>query len=157
MKNTSPNPFAAVLHLLTAMRARAAIFCTLGLLLLSFSATAFGGPAPTQADVEKALRGVWEKQAGTLQPKVTLMLNSVKFGAPAQATAEQSQVENIPAGATVTPALVDFTVRTFYDDGTQAVRRVREASVYQDSFGEWTVMTGTPRGQDQTTTEPAVR
>ncbi len=54
----------------------------------------------------------------------------------------------------VTPAIVDFTVRTYYDKETQAVRRVREARVYKDKFDEWAVMTGGVRGQDTTTTEP---
>ena len=64
------------------------------------------------------------------------------------------QVEGIPEGAIVTPAIVHFTVRTFYNSETQALRRAREARVYKDKFDEWAVMTGKVIGQDTTTAEP---
>ncbi len=48
-------------------------------------------------------------------------------------------------------------MRTYYNSETQALRRVREARVYKDKMDEWAVMTGSVRGQDTTTKEPAVK
>ncbi|MES2153089.1 MAG: hypothetical protein V4508_25195 [Pseudomonadota bacterium] len=123
-------------------------------LLLAAGMASGAVPAPTQEIVEKVMKNGWDKAATTLNPKSVLTLNSVKFGKPYQATAQQVQVEGVPAGATVTPAIVDFTVRNFYNGATQAVHRVREASVYKDKMDEWAVMTGSPKGQDTTTSEP---
>lgn len=95
----------------------------------------------------------WDKVG---PPKTELTLNSVAFGEPYQATAQEVQVEGVPQGM-VTPAIVDFTVRTYYGSETQALRRVREARVYFDKMGDWAVMTGRVKGEDVTTIEPAVR
>jgi hypothetical protein len=108
---------------------------------------------PTQADIEAVMKEGWDK-AGP--PKAVLTLNSVKFGKPYKATAQEVQVEGIPRGM-VTPAIVNFTVRTYYDSETQALKRVREARVYKDRFGDWAVMTGSPKGEDVTTVEPPVK
>ncbi len=111
--------------------------------------------APTKTIVEKVLKSKWDK-SGANYPnvKVTLTLNGVKFGKSYTATAQEVQVEGFPKGAIVTPAVVDFTVRTYDNKETQAVRRVREARVYKDKFDEWAVMTGSVRGEDTTTKEP---
>ena len=112
--------------------------------------------APTKEIVEKVLKSYWDKsEANYPNVKVTLTLNEVKFGKDYGATVQEVQVEGFPKGAIVTPAIVDFTVRTYYNKETQAVRRVREARVYRDKFDEWAVSTGSVRGEDTTTTEPA--
>lgn len=103
------------------------------------------------------MKASWDKTATSFEPKAVLTLNSVKFGKPYVATAQEVQVEGIPDGATVTPAIVDFTVRNFHSNTTRAVRRAREARVYKDKMDEWAVMTGSVKGQDTTTEEPAVK
>jgi hypothetical protein len=113
--------------------------------------------APTQADVEKVLKSVWDKPASSLNARSALTLNSVKFGRSAKATKQEVQVEGIPDNATVTPAIVDFTVRTYNTGETQALRRVREARVYKDKMNEWAVMTGSPKGEDVRTREPMAK
>lgn len=117
-----------------------------------------GSAAPTKEIVEKVLKGFWDK-SGANYPnlKVVLTLNEVKFGKAYAATVQEVQVEGFPKGAKVTPAVVDFTVRTYYNKEIQAVRRVREARVYKDKFDEWTVMTGSVKGEDTTTKEPVAK
>ena len=127
--------------------------CALSVALFAHPAHA-ATDAPTQETVAKALKNRWEKAKTTSSPKATLTLNSVKFGKPYKATAQEVQVEGVPLNAVVTPAVVDFTVRTYYSNETQAVQRVREARVYKDKMDEWTVMTGSAKGQDVTTKEP---
>ncbi len=106
-------------------------------------------------NVEKVLKSSWDK-SGANYPNVVvkLTLNEVKFGKAYVATVQEVQVEGFPKGGMVTPAIVDFTVRTYYNTETQAVRRVREARVYKNKFDEWAVMTGSVRGEDTTTKEP---
>ncbi len=123
-------------------------------LLLTNCARA-GGEAPTREIVEKAMSEYWTKAATTVSPRSELTLNSVKFGNAYKATAQEVQVEGFPEGGTVTPALIEFTVRNYHSNETQAVRRTREAKVYKDKFNEWKVQTGSVRGQDSTTKEPA--
>jgi hypothetical protein len=113
--------------------------------------------APTQDIVEKVMKRTWDKAASAASPKSTLTLNSVKFGKAYKATLQETQVEGIPQNSMVTPAVVDFTVRNFHSNQTQAVRRVREARVFRDKMNEWAVMTGSVKGQDVTTHEPAVK
>jgi hypothetical protein len=113
--------------------------------------------APTQADVAQVMKSNWDKSANSFTPKAVLTLNSVRFGKAAKATMQEYEVEGIPKGEMVTPAIVDFTVRTYYSSETKAVRRVREARVYKDKMDEWAVMTGSVKGQDTTTKEPAVK
>jgi len=122
----------------------------------SFAACAQQGVNATKEIVEEVLKRNWDKSA-TEYPnvKVTLTLNAAKFGKAYTATVQEVQVEGFPEGAMVTPAIVDFTVRTYYNSETQALRRVREARVYKDKFDEWAVMTGSVRGEDTTTKEPA--
>ena len=112
---------------------------------------------PTQQVVEQVMKGRWDKSKTATSPKSALTLNSVKFGKPYKATAQEVQVEGIPQNAMVTPAVVDFTVRNYHSNQTQAVRRVREARVYKDKMNEWAVMTGSVKGQDVTTQEAAVK
>ena len=112
---------------------------------------------PTKEIVGQVLGQFWAKPASVSSPKSTLEVHSVKFGKPSEATVQEVQVEGIPKGAIVTPAIVDFSVRTFYSNETQVLRRVREARVYKDKFGEWAVMTGSVRGQDQRSSEPVVK
>lgn len=114
------------------------------------------GTAPTKAIVEGVLKSSWDK-SGANYPnvKAVLTLNDVKFGKAYVATAQEVQVEGLPKGGMVTPAIVNFTVRTYYNTETQALRRVREARVYKNKFGEWAVMTGSVRGEDTTTKEAA--
>lgn len=110
---------------------------------------------PTQQIVEQTMKGYWDKTETSTNPKSTLTLNSVRFGKAYRATVQEVQVEGIPEDAMVTPAVVDFTVRTYYNSETQAVRRAREARVYKDKMDDWRVMTGSVHGQDSTTIEPA--
>lgn len=112
------------------------------------------GPQPAREDVERALRETWQKAGDNLSPRTTIDFNEIKFGDTYPAN-EQDVINGIPPGAAVTAAIVDFTVRTYYTDTTRAVRRNREAAVYQDKFGEWAVMTGQVRGEDTSTDEPA--
>ena len=112
---------------------------------------------PTAQIVEKNLKSRWDKSATSSNARAALTLNEVKFGKPYKATLQEVQVEGIPDKAMVTPAVVDFTVRTYHSNETQAVRRVREARVYKDKMDDWTVMTGSVKGQDSTTREPAVK
>ena len=129
--------------------------CILSIALLFPNCTRAGGEAPTQAIVEKVLKGSWDKAAGSTNPRSALTLNSVKFGNSYKATVQEVQVEGLPEGAMVTPAIVDFTVGNYYSNETQVVRRSREARVYKDKFDEWAVMTGSVKGQDTTSAEPA--
>jgi len=131
--------------------------CILSVLLLIAQRAMAAEDAPTQEIVEKVLKGTWDKVATSMVPKSVLKLNEVKFGKAYKVTAQEVQVEGFPEGAMITPAVVDFTVRTYYSNETQAVRRVREARVYKDKMGEWAVMTGAVKGQDTTTKEPAVK
>ena len=112
------------------------------------------GAQPAREDVEHAMRASWEKSGDNFSPRATVEFNEIKFGSTHPAN-EQNVIDGIPPEGAVTAALVDFTVRTYYNDKTLAVRRKREASVYLDKFGEWAVMTGQVRGEDSSTDEPA--
>jgi len=114
-----------------------------------------GGDAPTKEIVEQVLKSGWDKAASSLNAKAVLTLNSIKMGPATKATVQQVQVDGLPEGAMVTPAVVDFTVRTYYTGETQALRRVREAIIYKDKMGEWAVVTGAVKGEDVRTKEPA--
>src|SRR5687767_8951070 len=87
------------------------------------SQTQTGRAAPTKEIVEKDLKSGWDK-SGANYPnvKVVLTVNEVKFGKAYVATVQEVQVEGFPKGGMVTPAIVDFTVRTYYNSETQAVR-----------------------------------
>lgn len=111
--------------------------------------------APSHAIVEKVLKTGWDRAASSINPRAALTLNSVRFGPAYKATAQEVQVEGFPAKGTVTPAIVDFTLRTYYDSGTSAMHMVRDARVYKDKMGDWAVMTGSPKGEDTKTQEPA--
>jgi hypothetical protein len=120
------------------------------------------GPAlaqsATQSDVEKTLKSQWapvNTVTGAQRKSVTV--HSVKLGKPVKATLSDVGIDGVPKGATVTPVLVDFTVREYYSNTTQAVRRVREGKMYKDSFGDWRFLSGSARGADVSTTEPAVK
>jgi len=129
--------------------------CALSVSFLAHPAHA--ADTPTQEIVETVLKSRWDKSATPTNAKSALALNGVKFGKAYKATLQEVQVEGIPQNGMVTPAVVDFTVRTYHSNQTQAVRRVREARVYKDKMNEWTVMTGSVKGQDITTQEPAVK
>ncbi len=145
MNFTCPSRIASTLLLLGGI---------LSFTLLLANCTRAGDEAPTAAIVEKVLKASWDKAATSLNPRSALTLNSVKFGTSYKATAQEVQVEGFPEGATLTPAIVDFSVRDYYTNETQVLRRSREARVYRDKFNEWAVMTGSVKGQDTTTTEP---
>ena len=71
---------------------------------------------PDPAKLERVLQAGYDRPASSIQPKSVLTLDSVRFGKPYRTTAQQEvQVEEIPNGATVTPAVVDFSVRTCCD------------------------------------------
>lgn len=110
---------------------------------------------PTTADVEKAIRATWEKPGDNFSPKSTVQINSVKFGKSDVATA-QEVVDGIPRDSVVTAARIDFTQRQYYTDKTRVVRRVRDAHVYKDKFGEWAVMTGQAI-KDESSEEPPAK
>ena len=135
----------------SANRVKGLLIFLVGLLL---SACGGGGPGPTRADIEKAMRATWEHPASATQARTNIDFNTVKIGKAYPANA-QDVVDGVPPDAEVTAALIDFTVRDHYTDRTAAVRRQREAKVYRDKFGEWAVMTGAARGTDTTTSEPA--
>ena len=127
----------------------------LGLVLgLFVAACGAAADKPTAADIDKAMHATWDKQKTSLQERQAVTINSIKMGQTNPAN-DQDVVDGVPPKAAVTAALIDFTVRSFYPRETRAVRRVREAKVYKDKFGEWAVMTGQSRGQDATTSEPA--
>jgi hypothetical protein len=131
--------------------------CALSLALAISHPVLAESNTPTQQNVEAVLKSRWDKTATSSAPKSVLTLNAVKFGKAAQATAQEYEVEGVPKGAMVTPVIIDFTVRTYYGNETQAVHRVREAVVYKDKMDEWAVKTGSARGQDETTKEPALK
>ena len=112
---------------------------------------------PITTIVEAVLKSSWDRTASSTNPRAVLTLNAVRFGTAARATAQEVQVEGIPRGARVTPAIVDFTVRTYYTNEIQVLRRVREARVYRDKMGDWAIMTGSVRGEDVSSVEPPVR
>ena len=131
----------------TMYRWKCRLGAALGPLLLA-AGCGIAAEAPKAADVEKVLKERFGESPPGVVPAVTVTLNAVKFGGAARATAQEVQVEGIPERSDVTPAIVDFTVRTRYTGETQALRRMREARVYRDKMGEWTVMTGSVRGTD---------
>lgn len=131
--------------------------CALPVSLLFANSALAKEEAPTQEIVEKNLKSQWDKSATSLKAKSVLTLKGVKFGKGYKATVQEVQVEGFPANARVTPAVVDFTVRTYYSNETQVVRRVREAWVFKDKMAEWTVMTGSVKGEDTTTKEAATK
>jgi hypothetical protein len=110
-----------------------------------------GGGEPTAADVEAAIRQFWERPDG--RPPTGVELHDVELGDSHTAN-EQDEIDGVPPGGVVTAARVDFTVRSYYDDETQAVRRKMEAKVYRDAFGNWRVMNSGSFGEDQITREP---
>ncbi len=142
-------------HLVRNFTALVLQFSILSVSLLIAPPAQAAEDAPTKEIVEKVMKSVWDKAATSMEAKSTLTVNGVKFGKAYQATMADVQIEGIPEKAMVTPAVVDFTVRTYYSNETQAVRRVREARVYKDKMDEWAVMTGSVKGQDTTTKEPA--
>lgn len=113
---------------------------------------------PSQAVVENVLKKQWAPVSTmTGGQKKSVTVHSIKLGNSAKASLSDTGVDGVPRGGTVTPVLVDFTVREYYSDSTQAVRRVREARVYKDAFGEWRMLGGSARAPDVRTTEPAVK
>ncbi|MEO5669967.1 MAG: hypothetical protein ABIR26_04660 [Ramlibacter sp.] len=129
----------------------------LAIALVAAHAAQAAAEAPTTQIVEKVMKARWERPASTSTPRSTLTINSVRLGKAYPATVQEVQVEGIPKQEMVTPAVIDFTVRTYFNSETQAVRRVREARVYKDKMDDWAVMTGSPKGADETTKEPAVK
>ena len=125
-------------------------------LALPLFAHAAAGPAPTAAEIDQVMHSRWDRQATTSTPKAMVTINSVKIGSTNTAN-KQDVIDGIPPGAAVTAALIDFTVRSYYNDSVEAVRRMREASIYIDKFGVWDMKTGSPRGQDSTTSEPLIK
>ena len=120
------------------------------------------GPAYAQAATKEVVEQVLKKQWAPVSTvtgaqKKSVTVHSVKLGKAAKAALSDVGLDGVPKGATVTPVLVDFTVREYYSDSTQAVRRVREAKLYKDSFDEWRLLSGSPRAPDVRTTEPAVK
>jgi hypothetical protein len=111
--------------------------------------------APTKDDVETILKRSYDKAAAPSVAKQSLTVNGVKFGKAYTATLQEVQVDGVPHGANVTPAVVDYTVRTFHADSTHLIQRVREARVYVGKMGDWVVKTGSPVGEDVNGVEPA--
>ena len=126
-------------------------------LLLSFFLSLFflSGRAqtPTKENIEKALKSTWEKPASNSAPKQTVTVHSIKIGSGAKANL-QDKIDGIPENATVTMAQIDFTVRQFYSDQTQATHRLMTAKVYKDQFGDWAVKSNGMKTVE-TTSEPA--
>lgn len=97
------------------------------------------GAKPTIADVTKVIKADWEKGPTSMEPKKTVTINDIKFGASEKSNYAM-QLEGVPIGALVTHAKIDFTENKFYNNETQHVRRIMTAWVYRDQFGEWAVM-----------------
>ena len=97
------------------------------------------GAKPTIADVTKVIKADWEKGPTGMEPKKTVTINDIKFGASEKSNYAM-QLEGVPIGALVTHAKIDFTENKFYNNETQHVRRIMTAWVYRDQFGEWAVM-----------------
>jgi hypothetical protein len=126
-------------------------------LVLGASSHAYA-QAATKEVVEQALKKQWEPvNSITGAQKRSVTVHSVKLGKSAKATLSDVGINGVPKGATMTPVLVDFTVREYYNDSTQAVRRVREGKLFKDSFDEWRLLTGSPRVPDVSTTEPVLK
>jgi hypothetical protein len=120
---------------------------------VSFVACGHAAETPKATDIETAMRTRWEKPGSTSSPKTTFTANSIRIGSGAKANV-QDKIDGVPPEAWVTIALVDFTVRSHYSTGIEAVRRVRECKVYKDQFDEWAVMISRARGEDKITSEP---
>ncbi len=119
------------------------------------SGSSTASAAPTKDDVEKVLKLSYDKAGSSFSARQSLNVNQVKFGKPYTATVQEVQVEGVPEGATVTPAVVDYTVRTYNTGETHLIQRVRDATVYIGKMGDWVVKTGSPVGEDVSSVEPA--
>lgn len=131
--------------------------CVFLFLLIGCADTDAQPPSPQV--MEKVMKGLCNCEAeasGGGNTTRRLKLNSVKFASAYRATAQEVQVEGIPAGL-VYPAMLDWTERAYYNDQTRAIQRVRGAKVFKDRFGEWTYRHTDGGRQDVTTTEPAQR
>jgi hypothetical protein len=110
-------------------------------LLLSFICLFFlssRAQKPTVENIGKALKSTWEKPATSSTPRQSATIHSIKIGSSAKANV-QDKIDGIPPDAAVTIAQIDFTVREYYSDQTQATHRLMTAKVYKDQFGEWAV------------------
>ena len=124
-------------------------------ILMTCSASAYAQPNPQV--MEKLMKGMCNcevEASGAGNTKRRLTLNSVKFTNGYRATAQEVQVEGVPDGM-VYPAMLDWTERAYYNDQTRAIRRVQEAKVFKDRFGEWTYRDTGGRKQDVITIEAA--
>jgi hypothetical protein len=111
---------------------------------------------PKEADIEREMKRTWEHAKSVSQSQTTLHINSIKIGKTRPITREDRlDRPGLPAEGKLTDILMDFTVKTYDEDKTLVVRRVREAVVYKDQFGEWQVDTGKARGKDEVSREPA--
>lgn len=131
--------------------------CMVALCILSTQCSQAGGDAPTREIVEKLLKSQWDKpKPPKSDGKVVLTLNGIKFGTAYKATLQEVQVHRFPEGAMVTPAKIDYTVRTYYNSRTAASHWDRiEALVFKDKFGEWTVYESGGSTHFTNTDEPA--
>lgn len=119
-------------------------------LILFLSAITFlscSAQKPTKADIEKALRGTWDRAQTSSDPKQSVTIHSIKIGTGAKANL-QDKIDGIPAGSTVTIVQIDFTTRQYYNDQTIATHRIMNAKVFKDQFGEWTVMSNGMKTSD---------
>lgn len=94
---------------------------------------------PAKADIEKAMRGKWDRAQTSSSPKQSITIASIKIGSGAIANV-QDKIDGIPPKAKVTIAQIDFTVREYYNDKTAVTRRVMNAKVFKDQFDDWVVM-----------------
>jgi hypothetical protein len=122
------------------------------LLISTFAVVSCSAQKPTKADIEKALRGRWDRQQTSSNPKQSITIQSIKIGTGAKANL-QDKIDGIPSGAMVTIAQIDFTTRQYYNDQTVATHRIMIAKVYKDQFGEWEVMNSGMKTSD-TKNEP---
>jgi hypothetical protein len=111
------------------------LFFLLSFVIVSCSS----GQKPTKEDITKVIKATWEKAASSFNPKVTVDINDIKVGASTKSNYAQ-ELEGIPKSSLVTSAKIDFTENSFYSNTTRKVRRIMEAWVYKDKFGEWSVM-----------------
>ncbi len=99
--------------------------------------------AVTKEIVEQVLKKQWAPVTTvTGAQKKSVTVHSVKLGKSAKAALSDVGIDGVPKGASVTPVLVDFTVR--------------EAKLYKDNFDEWRLLGGVSSAPDVRTTEPTV-
>ena len=93
--------------------------------------------ALTQAVVEEIITGRQKKLYANLEPTVTF--ESVRIGKTRKAN-KADEYEGIPAGATVYPVRVKYSVVYRYSDGDKTENHHYDYLFFKDSFDEWATL-----------------